>query len=133
MVILFGKHIVLVLSVNVKCMLNHRMSRMLTVALVLLAEIVTFLLVHWSICLSFLVSVNPAIIKVTGNDVHAKIWCSHYFRFILIWMWPKECQCGWVDKFVIILSIAAILSHWVKFKFTDRLQTWAVSLITLTG
>ncbi len=52
-VILFGKHIVLVLPVNVKCMLNRRMSQMLTVALVLLAEIVTFFLVHWSIICPF--------------------------------------------------------------------------------
>ncbi len=67
-VILFGKHIVLVLPVNVKCMLNRRMSQMLTVALVLLAEIVTFFLVHWSIICPFWSQQT-----VTGNDVHAQI------------------------------------------------------------
>ncbi len=67
-VILFGKHIVLVLPVNVKCMLNRRMSQMLTVALVLLAEIVTFFLVHWSIICPFWSQQ-----MVTGNDVHAQI------------------------------------------------------------
>ncbi len=73
-VILFGKHIVLVLYVNVKCILNHRMSQLLTVVLVLVVEIVTFFLVYFGpFFWSFLVSVNSAIIKVTGYDVHAKI------------------------------------------------------------